>query len=86
MLGLFLLIAIGLVIGGLANFFTRGGGLGTIGNIIVGIVGSLLGGLIFQQFGVKLTGWIDESVILASYGVAFIMAVILLVIANLIKK
>jgi uncharacterized membrane protein YeaQ/YmgE (transglycosylase-associated protein family) len=86
MLGLFLLIAIGLVVGGLANFFTHGGGLGTVGNIVVGIVGSLLGGLLFQQVGISLTGWIEESVVLASYGVAFAVAVILLVIASLIKK
>jgi len=86
MLGLFLLIAIGLMAGWLANFFTHGGGLGTVGNIIVGIVGSLLGGLLFQQIGVRLTGWLEESVLLASYGVALLLAVILLVIANLIKK
>jgi len=86
MLGLFLLVAIGLVVGGLANFFTRGGGLGTVGNIIVGIVGSLLGGLLFQQFGERLTGWLDAPVALASYGVALIVAVVLLIIVSVIKK
>jgi uncharacterized membrane protein YeaQ/YmgE (transglycosylase-associated protein family) len=86
MLGLFLLIVIGLFVGWMANFFTHGGGLGTVGNIIVAIVGSLLGGLLFQQVGIRLTGWVEESVVLASYGVAFVMAVILLVIAKLIKK
>jgi uncharacterized membrane protein YeaQ/YmgE (transglycosylase-associated protein family) len=86
MLGPFLLIAIGLVIGGLATFFTHGGGLGKVGNLVVGIVGSFLGGLLFQQFGARLTGWLEESVLLVSFGVAFVVAVILLVVANMIKK
>ncbi len=86
MLGIFLLIAIGLVTGGLANFFTHGGRLGTAGNIAVGIVGSFAGGLLFQQFGVRLTGWDEAPVALASFGAAFLMAVVLLIVVNLIKR
>ena len=48
MLGLLLFVAIGLIAGGLAGMFTHGGRLGMTGNLIVGLAGSLLGGILFQ--------------------------------------
>ncbi len=85
MLGIFLLIVIGLMVGGMANFFTHGGGLGTKGNLGVGVAGSFLGGLLFQQFGAGLVGE-GPPVVLVSYVAALVVAVILLVIVSLIKK
>ena len=86
MLGLFLLIAIGVMVGWMTNFFTHDGGLGKVGNLIVGIVGSLIGGLLFQQLGTRLTGWSEEPVLLSSFGVALVVAIVLLIIASAIKK
>lgn len=86
MIGLFFLIVIGLVAGGLANFITHGGGLGTKGNLAVGVVGSNLGGLLFQKLGAGLTGWDEVPVLLASFGVALVMAAILLIIVVLINR
>ena len=84
MLGLFLLIVIGLVAGGLASSFTHGGRLGKTGNLIVGLVGSFLGGLLFQQFGDKLVG--ESPALLLSFPVALVSAILLLVIAHMIKR
>jgi uncharacterized membrane protein YeaQ/YmgE (transglycosylase-associated protein family) len=84
MLGYFLLIAIGLMVGGMANSFTHGGRLGTAGNLIVGIAGSFLGGFLFQQFGTRLMS--DTPALLLSYAVALIGAILLLVIAHAVKK
>lgn len=84
MLGLFLLVGIGLLVGGLASSFTHGGRLGTMGNLVVGVVGSLAGGLLFQQFGTRLVE--EHSAILLSFGVALVTAVLLLVIVGLIKR
>jgi uncharacterized membrane protein YeaQ/YmgE (transglycosylase-associated protein family) len=84
MLGIFLLIVIGLVAGGLANFLTRGGGLGTTGNLVVGIIGSFLGGILFQQFGASLVG--EGPVVMVSFAVALAGAVVLLIIVGLIKR
>ena len=84
MLGLLLLVAIGLMAGWLANMFTHGGGLGTAGNIIVGIVGSLLGGLLFQQFGGRLVG--EHEAVLISFGVALVAAVVFVIVAGMIKR
>ncbi|HEX8845533.1 MAG TPA: GlsB/YeaQ/YmgE family stress response membrane protein [Pyrinomonadaceae bacterium] len=87
MLGLVLLIGIGLVVGGLANFFfTPGGGMGNIGNLLAAVAGSLLGGMLFQAFGESMTGWVEDQVLLASYAVAFVGAVLMLFIVGLIKK
>jgi uncharacterized membrane protein YeaQ/YmgE (transglycosylase-associated protein family) len=84
MFGLLLLVAIGLMAGWLANMFTRGGGLGTAGNVIAGIAGSLVGGLLFQQFGARLVG--EHGALFISFGVALATAVVFLVVAGLIKK
>ena len=84
MLGLFLLLAIGLMAGWLANMFTQGGGPGTAGNIIVGIAGSFLGGLLFQLFGDRLVG--ESEALTISFGVALVSAVVAVVVAGLIKR
>jgi uncharacterized membrane protein YeaQ/YmgE (transglycosylase-associated protein family) len=83
MLGYFLLIAIGLMVGGMANSFTHGGRLGLTGNLSVGIVGSFLGGFLFQQFGTRLMS--ETPALLFSFVVALVGAVLLLVIAHKVK-
>jgi len=59
-----------------------GGGYGVIGDIVVGIVGSFLGGMIFRGLHIHspLRGW--PGVIL----VAFVGAVALLVFLRLIRS
>ena len=86
MLGLFLLIAIGLVVGGMASSFTHGGRLGKTGNLIAGIIGSLTGGLLFQQFGARLFGMSETPALLLSFAVALVVAIIVLVVAHAIKR
>jgi uncharacterized membrane protein YeaQ/YmgE (transglycosylase-associated protein family) len=83
MLGYFLLIVIGLMVGAMANSFTHGGRLGMAGNLIVGIVGSFLGGILFQQFGTRLMS--ETPALLLSFAVALVGAVLLLVIAHKVK-
>jgi uncharacterized membrane protein YeaQ/YmgE (transglycosylase-associated protein family) len=43
---------VGLFAGWIASYLMEGHGLGTLGDIAVGIVGALIGGLIFGTFGV----------------------------------
>ena len=72
-------IVIGGVAGLLASLFVQGGGLGVIGDIIVGIVGAFLGGWIMNALGFAgATGFN-----LWTLFVAFIGAVILLFIVRL---
>jgi uncharacterized membrane protein YeaQ/YmgE (transglycosylase-associated protein family) len=73
-----------ILFGGLAGLvagFLTGGGGGFIYNIIVGIVGALLGGFIMNQFGeAGVTGWNWRS-----FAVAVVGAVVLLLILGLIR-
>jgi uncharacterized membrane protein YeaQ/YmgE (transglycosylase-associated protein family) len=72
-------IVIGALAGWLASVLVRGGGLGSLRDIIVGIVGAFIGGFIVNRFGGGgLTG-----VNFWSFIVALIGAVVLLLIVRL---
>jgi uncharacterized membrane protein YeaQ/YmgE (transglycosylase-associated protein family) len=73
-------ILLGLVAGWLAGQFMRGGGYGLIGDIILGIVGALVGGFLSgAMLGVDVTGFNLPSVV-----IAFVGAVIVIAIARLL--
>jgi uncharacterized membrane protein YeaQ/YmgE (transglycosylase-associated protein family) len=72
-----------LIAGWLAGLVMRGGGYGLIGDIIVGVVGGLLGGWIatsLLHIGAGVKGINLESIL-----VAFAGAVILLVVLRLLN-
>lgn len=78
---LLLWVVIGLVAGWLASAVV-GGGFGIIGDIVVGVVGAFLGGLIFRKLGVGVPfGGIAGTIF-----VAFIGAVVLLLLLRLIRS
>ena len=74
-------IVIGLVAGWLAGQFVKGGGFGVIGDIIVGVLGALLGGFLFSSLGLSAGGGLVGSLIVATIG-----AVLLIFILRLIKR
>ena len=47
LVGLVIFLLIGAVAGWLAGVIMKGGGFGLIGNIVVGVIGSLIGGWLF---------------------------------------
>jgi uncharacterized membrane protein YeaQ/YmgE (transglycosylase-associated protein family) len=59
----------------------RGKSLGIIANIAVGIVGGLIGGWLFEAFGVDVGYKLGGSLITATVG-----AIVLLWIIRIIKK
>lgn len=64
---------VGLAVGWLAGFVMNGGGYGLIGDILLGIGGSIVGGWIFRSLGfAPHGGW------MATVAVAFAGAVILI--------
>ena len=73
-------IAIGLISGWLASAVV-GGGFGVIGDIVIGIVGAFLGGLIFRGLHVH----VPFAGLPGTIFVAFIGAVALLLILRLIR-
>ena len=73
-------LIVGLVAGVLAGLLV--GGVGLIGNIVVGIVGAFVGGWIFDQLGVGT----PFSGLAGTIFTAFIGAVVLLLILNLVTR
>ncbi len=79
-MGLLGWIVVGFVAGALARAVTGGGwNLGCLGTIVVGVVGGLIGGMLFNAAGDQGIG----SFGLRSMFVAFVGAVVLLAIVGL---
>ena len=80
-MGLFGWIVVGFVAGALARGVTGGGwNLGCIGTIAVGVIGGLIGGILFNAAGDHCIG--DFG--LRSMFVAFVGAVVLLLVVGLL--
>jgi len=73
--GLLAWLAIGMIAGFLAGYFVRGHGFGLVGDIVVGMVGAVVGGLLYSLLlSGSSTGWVG------SIAVAFVSAVVLLAV------
>ncbi|HEV2522529.1 MAG TPA: GlsB/YeaQ/YmgE family stress response membrane protein [Candidatus Acidoferrales bacterium] len=70
-------VVIGLLAGWIAGTVSRGRGFGCLANIVLGLVGAVLGGWIFSQLGIVRFGFIY------SLAAATLGAVILVAIARL---
>jgi uncharacterized membrane protein YeaQ/YmgE (transglycosylase-associated protein family) len=74
-------LVIGLIAGWLASAVV-GGGYGLVGDIIVGIVGAFIGGMIFRA-----AGWgAPFGGLAGSIFVAFIGAIVLLLVLRLLRR
>jgi len=74
-------LVIGGVAGWLAGLILKGGGFGLVGNIVVGILGALLGGWLFKVLKISIGGEWVGPIVTATVG-----AVILLFVIGMIKK
>lgn len=70
-------IIIGLIAGWLAGVVGRGRGFGCLADIILGLIGAVVGGWIFLKLGIHAGGT------LGSLAAAFVGAVVLVAIARL---
>ncbi len=73
-------LVVGLIAGWLTGKVMRGKGYGIVGDIVIGIIGALIGGWLFGQLGYQATS------IIANIIVAFIGAVLLVVILRTLRK
>jgi uncharacterized membrane protein YeaQ/YmgE (transglycosylase-associated protein family) len=80
MSGLIYWVVVGLIAGWLAGKVMKGGGYGVLVDIILGILGAIVGGWVFGLVGIHAGGLIGSII------VAFIGAVILVWITRLLKK
>ena len=80
-MGLIIWLIVGGVVGWLASIIMRTDAQqGVLLNIIVGIVGAFIGGLIFSG------GTINQTLTLTSFLVSLVGAIILLAIVNLVRR
>jgi uncharacterized membrane protein YeaQ/YmgE (transglycosylase-associated protein family) len=74
-------VLIGLAAGWLAGRLMRGSSFGAVGDIVVGVVGALIGGFLFRTLGLSLRGGLLASVVVATIG-----AIILLYLMRLVER
>lgn len=73
-------LLIGVAAGWLAGQIMRGGGFGLAGDLIVGVIGALLGGFLFSLLGLSAYGMLGQLV------TATVGAIVLLFVLRLIKR
>lgn len=66
-------LGIGLAAGWIMGRITRGRGFGLIGNLIVGVIGSLVGGFVFGFLGLTATNPIGSLVMAVVGAVVFFL-------------
>ena len=74
-------LLVGAIAGWLAGVLVKGYGFGLIGNIVVGVIGSFVGGWLFDRFRVVHGNGILGAVLGATLG-----AVVLLLIIRLVRR
>ena len=75
-MGILAWVVLGLVAGWLASQFMKGGGYGLIGDIVLGIVGALVGGFLSSTLlGLDVSGFNVLSVLIAFLGACLVIFV-----------
>jgi uncharacterized membrane protein YeaQ/YmgE (transglycosylase-associated protein family) len=67
-------LIVGLIAGWIAGKVSRGRGFGCIANVILGLIGAVLGGWIFTKLGI-LGGGLIYSIAAATVGAVILVAV-----------
>jgi uncharacterized membrane protein YeaQ/YmgE (transglycosylase-associated protein family) len=78
-------LIVGAVAGWLAGLVVTGRGFGLVGDIIIGVVGALIGGWLLPRLGIHISAGIN-NVEIGQFIEAFIGAVILLIILRLVRR
>lgn len=70
---IFAILIIGAVAGWLGSVIFKGSGLGLLGNIVVGIIGSFVGYWLLGSIGVNLgTGWVG-AILTGAFGALIVL-------------
>ena len=79
--GLLYWIIVGLIAGFLAGKVMKGGGYGVLMDIVLGMLGAIVGGSLFGLLGISAGGGLIGGIL-----VAFIGAVILIWLSRMLRK
>ena len=74
-------LVVGAIAGWLASIIVKGGGLGLIGDIIVGLIGAVIGGSLMSALDISIGEGLVPVIIDAVVG-----AVILLLVVRLVRR
>ena len=66
-------VVVGLLAGWLAGFVMKGGGYGLIGDMVLGLIGSVVGGWIFRGLGISAGGGLFPTVFVAFVGAVLVI-------------
>jgi uncharacterized membrane protein YeaQ/YmgE (transglycosylase-associated protein family) len=72
-------VVVGLLAGTLAGYMMKGGGYGVVGDLVVGLVGAVLGGFLCGLFVTGTTGFWG-SILVAFLGACALIAVVRIVV------
>jgi uncharacterized membrane protein YeaQ/YmgE (transglycosylase-associated protein family) len=75
------IMVVGLIAGWAAGKIMKGSGYGVLMDIVLGIVGAILGGWIIRLLGFEATGGLITSILVATLG-----AVVLVAISRMLKR
>jgi uncharacterized membrane protein YeaQ/YmgE (transglycosylase-associated protein family) len=73
-------LVIGIAAGWIAGKIMKGRGFGLVGNLVIGVIGALVGGFLFDVVGLEAYGLL-ASLVMATTG-----AVVLLFLLGFVKK
>lgn len=81
-------IIIGAIAGWLAGLLIKGHSQGTLANIIVGLLGSLVGGILFTLLRIQVPSFLSGqlTIRLSDIVIAFIGAVVIYVVVGELRK
>lgn len=74
-------LLVGLIAGWLAGVLVKGGGMGVVGDMVVGVIGALLGGWMFGLLGLSTGSGLIGSIITATIG-----AIVFILILRAVKR
>jgi len=72
---LIIFLVIGIFAGWAAGRLMKGSGFGAVGNLIVGIMGALLGGFLFRLIGISYHGLLGEVIISVAGAIIFVILI-----------
>ena len=76
-MGILSWIILGLIAGWLAGQFMKGGGYGLVGDIILGIIGAIVGGFLASNLlGLDVSGVNFTSIVIAFIGACILIAIL----------
>jgi uncharacterized membrane protein YeaQ/YmgE (transglycosylase-associated protein family) len=76
------IVIVGLIAGWLAGLIVQGGGFGIIGNIVIGIIGAIIGFYLFRalHISIPIGNAVVSDIIIAAIG-----AIVLLFLISLVR-